>query len=163
MKFYKHPLLNKNRASTRPGVRPLGTLFVFLLVSSFRADAVPFQETTIPKTFADWCLNKNNSSVETLHSVDVLLEVAKTTDCNIASNFLSRKTPLALILTNKQITDLRALSFLTNLTGLDLGNNQITDLKPLSNLINLRDLFLYNNQSDRVFYPKAHFSISRKK
>jgi internalin A len=134
-----------NPALTLPDVRPLATLCVFLFVSSLPARAFPSPETT-PKTFADWCLNKNKESVETKHTVDVLLQAAETQDCNQANKFLSTSTPLILILTNKQITDLRPLSTLTNLTGLDLGNNQITDLRPLSSLTNLTELYLYNNQ-----------------
>ena len=93
-----------------------------------------------------WCLNKNKESVETKHTVDVLLQVAETQDCNQANKFLSTRTPFTLILTNKQITDLRPLSSLTNLTDLYLYNNQITDLRPLSPLTNLTEFSLTNNQ-----------------
>jgi hypothetical protein len=89
MKVCKHLKLNKNPASTLPGVRSLGTLAFFLFVSSFPVQAVSLQETTTPRTFADWCLNKNNLSVKTLHTINALLQVAKTTDCNQASKLLS--------------------------------------------------------------------------
>ena len=78
MKVKKHPQLNMNPVFSRSGVRPLAALFVFLFVSSFPASAVPSKETTTPRTFADWCLDRNNLSVETLHTVDVLLQEAKT-------------------------------------------------------------------------------------
>jgi internalin A len=53
-----------------------------------------WKETTIPRTFTDWCLNKNQESVETLHTIDVLLQVAQTTDCHQASELLSTRTEL---------------------------------------------------------------------
>ena len=144
MKVKKHLIVNKNQASTLPGVRPLGTLFVFLFVSSFPAQAVPWKQTTTPRTFADWCLNKNKESVETLHTVDALLQEAKTQDCNQADKLLS--TRIKLSLNDNQIADLKPLSTLTNLTILSLGSNQITDIKPLSSLTNLTGLWLFNNQ-----------------
>jgi internalin A len=144
MKVCKHLKLNKNSASTLPGFRPLGTLALFLFVSSFPVQAVGLQETTTPRTFADWCLNKNNLSVETLHTINALLQVAKTTDCNQASKLLSALSELSL--SSNQIADLKPLSTLTNLTGLSLDGNQIADLKPLSALTNLTNLDLDSNQ-----------------
>jgi len=144
MNVKKHPQLNIVKALTLPGVQPLKTLFVFLFVACFPAYAVPLQETTTPKTFADWCLNKTNLSVETQRTVDAMLQVAKTTDCNQASRLLSALTELSL--SNNQIADLKPLSTLTNLTFLFLDNNQITDIKPLSTLTNLAYLYLDNNQ-----------------
>jgi internalin A len=115
-----------------------------LFVSSFPVQAVGLQETTTPRTFADWCLNKNNLSVETLHTINALLQVAKTTDCNQASKLLSALSELSL--SSNQIADLKPLSTLTNLTGLSLDGNQIADLKPLSALTNLTNLVLDSNQ-----------------
>jgi internalin A len=132
-----------NPALTLPGVRFLGTLFVFLFVASFPAYAVPLYEATTPRTFADWCLNKTTETVEARHTVNVLLQVANTPDCHQAGQLLSTLTELSLY--DKQITDLRPLSGLTNLTALSLGKNQIADLMPLSTLTNLTVLFLSNN------------------
>jgi internalin A len=166
MKVKKHPQLNLVNALTLTGVRPLETLFVFLFVACFSAYAVPLQETTTPKTFTDWCLNKTSLSVETKHTVDVLLQVAETQDCQQADKTLSTSSvillyntqladlkPLStlthltyLALRHNQVTDLKPLSTLTNLTRLDLSNNQVTDLKPLSTLTNLTELNLSNNQ-----------------
>jgi len=143
MKAEKHLKRNIYKALRLPGVRPLETLFVFLFVSSFPAQSVPLEETTTSRTFADWCLNKTTESLEIRHTVDVLLQVAETQDCHQAEKLLSTRTEL--FLSNKQITDLRPLSGLTNLTFLFLDNNQITDLKPLSGLTNLTDLLLNNN------------------
>src|SRR4028119_1396538 len=132
MKVFKHHQLNKNLANTLSGFRPPGTLALFLFVSCCPVQAVSLQETTTPKTFADWCLNKNKESVETLHTINALLQVAKTTDCNQASKLLSALTELSL--DSNQIADLKPLSTFTNLTDLDLDNNQIANLKPLSTL-----------------------------
>src|SRR4028119_2075818 len=108
MKVKKHHQLKNNSAPTLSGVRPLGTLFVFFFVSGFSVQAVGLQETTTPRTFADWCLNKNNLSVETLHTINALLQVAKTTDCNQASKLLSAPTRFSL--DSNQLTDLKPLS-----------------------------------------------------
>lgn len=118
MNIYKSLKLNINQVIPRalPAIQPLGTLALVLLVSSFPIKAFPQQEPTTPKTFADWCLNKANSSVQTQHTVDVLLRVAKTTDCNQASSLLSTLTELYL--NNHQIADLKPLSGLTDLTRL---------------------------------------------
>jgi internalin A len=133
-----------NPALPLPGVRSLATLALFLFVSSLPANAVLLKETTTPKTFADWCLNQANLSIETKRTVDVLLKEAETTDCNQADKRLSRITKLSL--PYKQITDLRPLSGLTNLTKLHLFYNQIANLKPLSTLTNLTLLRLEGNQ-----------------
>ncbi len=143
MNVKKHPQLNMNPAFTQTGVRPLAALALFLFVSSFPAKAISSKETTTPKTFADWCLDRNNLSVETLRTVDVLLRVAETTDCNQASSLLSTRTNLSL--NDKQIADLKPLSTLTNLISLTLYNNSITDLRPLSILTNLLILVLNND------------------
>jgi hypothetical protein len=120
--------------------------FQYLAVPRRRQQQVvpSLQETTTPRTFADWCLNKANLSGETLHTVDALLQVAKTQDCNQADKLLSTRTSLSL--RNNKIADLKPLSTLTNLTELSLGSNQIADLKPLSTLTNLTELSLDSNQ-----------------
>ena len=97
-----------------------------------------------PKRFVDWCLNRANLTLETRHTVDVLLQEAKTQDCKQADNKLSTLTTLNLI--SNQIADLKPLSSLTNIDSLYLSNNQIADLKPLSSLINLDTLDLRSNQ-----------------
>jgi internalin A len=124
---------------------PLGTLAFFLFVSSFPAQATSLQEIATPKTFADWCLNKANLSVETKRTVDALLQQAETTNCHQANKLLSRRTSLDLL--DNQISYLRPLSTLTNLALLSLFNNKIADLRPLSTLTNLRQLQLSNNQT----------------
>src|SRR4028119_1031774 len=78
MKVCNSLKLNQNLASTLPGVRPLGILALFLCVSSFPAQAFPLQETTTPRTFADWCLNRPKLSIQIQITVSALLQVAKT-------------------------------------------------------------------------------------
>ena len=166
MKVKKHLLINMNRAFTLSDVRPLAALALFLFVPSFPAQGFPTQETTTPKTFADWCLNKANLSVETFRTVQALLTVAQTKDCAQADELLSNRTELYLAynsitdlkplstltqlifldLSGNSIADLKPLSTLTQLTSLDLSNNQVADLKPLSTLTNLTQLSLYENQ-----------------
>jgi internalin A len=74
MKVYWH-LKQKfclRSAIALPTVR-LIAVSLFLGVSGFRADAVPLNQTTTPKSFADWCLNRANLPPDTRHTVDVLL------------------------------------------------------------------------------------------
>jgi internalin A len=107
-----------------------------------RREVIPSEELT--RTFADWCLNKANLSRETLHTVDALLQVAKTQDCNQAEKLLLTRTSLSL--NRNQIADLRPLSTLTNLSFLNLSRNQIANLRPLSALTNLIVLNLSDNK-----------------
>jgi hypothetical protein len=78
MKRNKHLTLNTYKALILSGIRFLATLTLFLFVSSFPAKAISSQETTTPKSFADWCLNQHKESVATQHTIDVLLQVAQT-------------------------------------------------------------------------------------
>jgi internalin A len=50
-----------------------------------------------------------------------------------------------LYLEENQISDLSALSGLTNLTYLDLSNNQLSDISALSGLTKLESLYLSGN------------------
>ncbi|GET42370.1 leucine-rich repeat domain-containing protein [Microseira wollei] len=128
----------------------------------------PNQNPTF-SSFADWCLNKDSISKEARHTVEVLLEYAKTSDCYEADRILSSCTELRIsgydsisdirplsTLTNLTklsissytsgvISDIRPLSTLTNLTELQISNSQISDLSPLSTLTNLTFLNLYVN------------------
>ncbi len=109
-------------------------LSLFLGVSGFRADAVPLNQTTTPKSFADWCLNRANLPPDTRHTVDVLLQKAGTTECDRADRKLSTLTELYL--SDDQIVDLKPLSSLKTLQELTIGGNPIANkicpLKPES-------------------------------
>jgi len=96
-----------------------------------------------PVPFATLCKNKDKPgilgiNVERRHTVDVLLEVAGTQDCEKAEAKLKSLTSLSLF--HKQISDFSPLESLTNLTTLDLTLNNIVNLKPLVSLINLTTL-----------------------
>src|SRR6476646_9478784 len=108
------------------------------------ANAIASEDAIAPRRFVDWCLDKAKLTSDTRHTVDVLLQEARTQDCQQADNKLSTLTSLDL--SNNQIADLQPLSSLTNLTILILSNNQIADLQPLSSLTHLTTLDLSNNQ-----------------
>ena len=110
--------------------------------------------------FASLCKNKDKPgileiNVERQHTVEVLLEVAGTQDCEKAESKLKSLTSLSLA--NKQISNLVPLASLTNLTTLDLNKNQIVDVSPLYSLTNLTYLNLRDNQIEYV-KPLAHLT-----
>ena len=94
-------------------------------------------------SFADYCLHKDSLTEAARHTVEVLLEIADTSDCNEAERILLNCTSLNL--DSNLLTDISPLSTLTNLTELYLHNNKITDISPLSTLTNLTSLSLNNN------------------
>jgi internalin A len=94
-------------------------------------------------TFTDWCRDLSSLAPEAQHTVQVLLDEARTTDCIQANTTLNARTDL--ILNGKAIADLRPLSSFTQLKTLDLRNNQIRDLQPLSSLTHLVTLKLRQN------------------
>jgi internalin A len=98
----------------------------------------------IAQTFTEWCQQKANLSQQRRRTVEVLLQVAKTQNCDQANQTLTNLTELSL--EQNQISDIKPLSNLTNLTSLDLSVNQISDIKPLSNLTKLTSLYLWGNQ-----------------
>jgi internalin A len=102
----------------------------------------------IAQTFTEWCQQKANLSQQRRRTVEVLLQVAKTQNCDQANQTLTNLTKLYL--GENQISDIKPLSNLlsnlTNLTFLSLTGNQISDIKPLSNLTNLTSLSLRGNQ-----------------
>jgi internalin A len=108
------------------------------------AKAAETQSGNSRRTFADWCRQKADLSPEAKRTVEVLLERAETTECDAADQELSSLRGLGFI--NDQISDIKPLESLTNLTYLDLGDNQISDIKPLQSLINLTELSLHNNK-----------------
>lgn len=95
-------------------------------------------------SFADWCLHKKSLSSEAKHTVEMLLDEAYTSNCQEANEILFNTTELDL--SNKQISDITPLKYLTNLTWLNLSDNQVSDLTPLQALTNLTFLDLSNNQ-----------------
>ena len=73
------------------------------------------------KSFAQWCQQKSSVPAATRHTIDVLLKQAGTNNCQAADSKL------------RSLTDLR------------LDSNQISDIKPLAGLTNLTMLFLMKN------------------
>ncbi|NES17737.1 MAG: leucine-rich repeat domain-containing protein, partial [Symploca sp. SIO3E6] len=101
-------------------------------------------EPSVGSSFEELCLQQASLSEEVRKTVEVLLEAAGTSDCELAANNLLTRTELDL--TGKGITDITPISELTNLEVLNLSYNQITDITPISELTNLKELDLYVNQ-----------------
>ncbi len=101
-----------------------------------------------PTPFTDVCKSKDKSgilglNVERQHTINVLLEVAGTQDCEKAEMKLNSLTSLSLF--HKRIRDVEPIRSLTNLTYLDLTLNNIDNLWPLRHSIKLSTLKLDNN------------------
>src|SRR4028119_563628 len=117
---------------------------------------MPEQQANQPinlSSFADWCKHKNRLTREARHTVEMLLEIAGTSDCDEALKVLLNLTELHL--NENQITDITSLSALTNLTELSLGHNQITDITSLSALTNLTSLGLGHNKNTDITSTSA--------
>ena len=105
---------------------------IFILTLGFYTPKVTAAPTKTPKTFTEWCQQKASLSKETRRTVEALLKVAKTQNCSQANQTLTKLT--TLYLGENQISDIKPLSNLTNLTFLDLWGNPLTSqqcpLKP---------------------------------
>ncbi len=115
-----------------------------LSANGLSAKAAETRSGNSRRTFADWCRQTADLSPEAKYTVEVLLKVAKTTECDAANQELSSLTGLSI--TNYQLSDIKPLESLTNLTELELDKNQISDIKPLQSLINLTVLSLSDNK-----------------
>ncbi|NJL56890.1 leucine-rich repeat domain-containing protein [bacterium] len=120
---------------------------------------------TIPTFQSHWCPHKASLSTATQQTVNALLQIVGTEDCDRASVLLRQTEELDLSV--RSLSDLRPLQEFNQLTSLDLslnqiqdiallrplsklrrlliGSNLITDLQPLSHLSNLEVLGLSNN------------------
>jgi internalin A len=118
----------------------------FLDVYDWDIDEIDFNtlKYNLGNSFEEWCLQRIGLSAEARKTVEVLLEEAGTSDCELAAKNLSSRTGLSLSIT--QITDIRPLAGFTNLTTLVLSGNQIKDISPLAGLTNLTVLYLSGNQ-----------------
>ena len=87
------------------------------------AKAAETRSGNMRRTFADWCRQKADLSPEAKHTVEVLLEKAETTECDAANQKLSSLTRLHLF--ENQISDIKPLESLTNLTVVYLSGNPI--------------------------------------
>jgi Leucine-rich repeat (LRR) protein len=97
-----------------------------------------------PKSFAQWCQEKNTLSAATVRTINLLLKQAKTQNCKSADTALAKLTELTI--RESKISDLQPIAALRNLTKLDLTQNQIVDISPLTNLSKLTDLNLGINK-----------------
>ena len=95
-----------------------------------------------PNSFETWCLQKKSVPLATRKTIEALLGQAGTGDCKLADRQLKTFTDIQLY---GQISDLKPLAGLTNLTNLRLSMNQISDLKPLAGLTKLYILLLQDN------------------
>ncbi|MDY6936625.1 MAG: hypothetical protein SWY16_03075 [Cyanobacteriota bacterium] len=104
----------------------------------------PIEDEYSFETFAQWCAARNSLPSQTQLTIDILLQKAQTSDCALADETLSDATELMLF--RRQISDIRPLAGLTNLSQLWLDTNEISDISPLANLTNLKQLWLENNK-----------------
>jgi CHAT domain-containing protein/TolA-binding protein len=132
------------------GVRRVGRgLTLTLLTYLFSAAGIAATPSNHPgDRFADWCTQSGNLSAAQRQTIDALLQVAKTSDCQQAEQVLLKTTQLSL--GNQHLTDISPLVTLPHLTSLDLSFNQITDITPLEKLTKLTFLLLAGNQISDV-------------
>jgi Leucine-rich repeat (LRR) protein len=101
-----------------------GMMMMFFLVQSLLsgvASASPQQPES--KRFETWCCQKKSVPAATRQTIDILLKKAGTKDCKLADRQL--KTLTNLDLDDNQISDVKPLTGLTNLTRLSLEKNKI--------------------------------------
>ncbi len=94
--------------------------------------------------FTDWCVQRDKLSTPEQNTVEALLEVSETQNCQEAYDKLLNLTELDL--SDRQIETLKPLSVFTQLESLRLNQNKITDLSPITSLVKLKTLYLDNNQ-----------------
>ncbi|MDX2256729.1 MAG: leucine-rich repeat domain-containing protein [Pseudanabaenaceae cyanobacterium bins.39] len=127
---------------------PLSVLATIAFIASFPA----FNAEASPKTFEQWCQQKDSLSAGAKNTVEALLKQAETQDCKVANQKLNSFDEISI--TFGSITDFEPIATLTNLTALYLIESssegvdriEITDLSPLSKLPKLTNLFLWNSQ-----------------
>ena len=125
-----------------------GMTMIFLAQPFLSSVASASAQQPQPKSFEDWCRQREYVLAATIRTIDVLLEKAVTQDCKLADRKLKTLTILDLV--SYDISDLKPLAKFTNLTKLDLGGNQISDLKPLVGLTKLTRLDLSSNRISDV-------------
>ncbi len=116
------------------------------------AQTAPSTVTLLP--FIQWCQDRAKLPDVTRRTVDRLLQVANTEDCDRANRDLSQRIELNLsiefryapVAESERLIDLRPLAQFTNLQRLSLSNHAIADLAPLATLTRLRNLSLGGNQ-----------------
>lgn len=99
-------------------------------------------------SFIDLCNGQSSLTDDAEHTVQALLELAGTENCDDAATALAAQTVIDL--GGKEIVDVQPLTSLPQMTELRLGSNAIADLTPLASLTNLETLLLNNNQIGEV-------------
>jgi internalin A len=118
-----------------------------LLLQALPANAIATQQSK-PKTFAQWCQQRNSVPAATKLTIDLLLTEAGTQDCKQANSKLINLTRLDL--SDAKISDLQPLTGLTKLTNLKIAGNEISNLQPLAGLTNLTYLIIGGNKITNV-------------
>lgn len=77
---------------------------LMLVVSSKFINAQAQNNLQGYQTFEEWCINQESLTVEKRQTVEILLEVAETEECDRAQSILKQVEDLTL--KNRQITDL---------------------------------------------------------
>jgi internalin A len=157
-----------------PVMKKISTLLGIILYSVSVLPVLPAvgQEHN-NKSFTQWCQNEPFVRPKTRRTINILLKIVGTENCQVANSKLKKLTILSLkdyeisdiqplsSLTNLtilslngyEIRDIKPLASLTNLNLLDLGDNQISDVKPLSSLTNLTYFNLRHNQQIKKICP----------
>ena len=152
-------LFKHSKSSIKPISRKWMLVLAFSLPLFFNQVPEAVGQSVDTRTFSsfvDWCSNRDRLEASAQRTVDRLLQVAETSDCNQANEHLLTQTRLSLpgnhgfnpnstSLTPSAISNLEPLRSLPHITGLDLSYNDISDLSPLQSLPNLRSLRLWYN------------------
>jgi internalin A len=97
------------------------------------------------KSFTKWCQQRKSVPASTRHTINLLLEIAGTNNCqqaNLKLRYISKKIKLD----ESEIVDLSPLASFVDLRELYLRDNKIVDLKPLMNLTKLVFIDLTRNK-----------------
>jgi Leucine-rich repeat (LRR) protein len=116
-------------------------------------------EISTPKTFGNWCVQKESVSRESKKTIEAVLAEVGTKNCQVAD--LKTEKLENLDLNNKQIRDLRPIASLVNLKKLNIANNSIVDLSPLKSLVKLEQLSAQANEIKNL-YPLSGLTSIKK-
>jgi internalin A len=132
-----------------PVMKKISTLLGIILYSVSVLPVLPAvgQEHN-NKSFTQWCQNEPFVRPKTRRTINILLKIVGTENCQVANSKLKKLTILSL--KDYEISDIQPLSSLTNLTILSLKGYEISDIKPLSSLTNLTKLYFNNCQINDV-------------
>ncbi|MEM1281911.1 MAG: leucine-rich repeat domain-containing protein, partial [Cyanobacteria bacterium P01_H01_bin.152] len=131
MKMPLHPVQHRT-----PRIVLVGLVAILSAIAGCSvASTSPGSSTANAEAFTRLCNDRASLAPAAQHTMNVLLQIAATEDCDRAATTLSERTELDLA--DRAIEDLSPLSSFSQLTQLDLGVNQIVDITPLTSLPNL--------------------------